>query len=72
MFVVMTSFSDDESVCFPTLLKIVSTTGILIDQVYKFHNSYFIETLKALILNIISLNIFIKYTLSVECTVIFT
>ena len=59
MFVVVTSFSNDEGACFPTLLKTVSTTGILIDQVHKFHNGYFMETLKALILTIISLNSFI-------------
>ena len=53
---VVTSFTNDESPCTPTLLKKVSTTGILIDQVYKFYNSYFMERLKALILTTI------KYT----------
>ena len=53
---VVTSFTNDESACTPTLLKKVSTIGILIDQVYKFYNSYFMERLKALILTTI------KYT----------
>ena len=42
---VETSFSKDESACAPTLLKTVSTTDILIDQVHKFQNSYFKERL---------------------------
>ena len=41
MFVVETSFSKDEIACAPTLLKTVSTTDILIDQVHKFQGSYF-------------------------------
>ena len=72
VFAVMTCFSNHESACTPTLLKTVCTTGTLIDQVHKFHDSYFMETLKALILTMISLNILTKYTLSVECTVVFT
>ena len=43
---VVTNFSNDESVCRPALLKTVSTTGILIDQVHKFQNSYFKEHLR--------------------------
>ena len=50
MSVVKTSFSKDESACAPTLLKTVSTTDILIDQVYKFQNSYFKEHLWKLLL----------------------
>ena len=72
MSAVVTSFSNDESACPPTLLKITPTKGILIDQAHKFHNSYFTETLKALTVNIISLNKVTKHTLSVHCTVIFT
>ena len=45
MSVVMTSFSNDESACGSTLLKTVSTTDILTDQVNKFQNSYFQEHL---------------------------
>ena len=41
MPVVATSFSNDERTCSSTLLKTVSTTDILIDQVGKFQNSYF-------------------------------
>ena len=62
---VVTSFSNDESACPPTLLKTVSTTGILVDQFHKFHNSCFMETLKALILTtnyIYSTNIFYLFT----------
>ena len=39
------NFSNDESTCRPTLLKTVSTTGILINQVLKLNNSYFKEHL---------------------------
>ena len=45
MSVVVTSSSKDESAGAPTLLKTVSTTDILIDQVHKFQNSYFKEHL---------------------------
>ena len=72
MSAVVTSFRNDESACHPTLLKTAPTTGILIDQVHKFHNSYFTEILKALPLTIISINKVTKHTLSVHCTVIFT
>ena len=48
MSVVETSFSNDESD--PTLLKTVSTTDILIDQVHKFQSSYFKEHLWKLLL----------------------
>ena len=65
------SFSNDESACPPTPLKTVSTSDILIDQVHKFHNSCFMETLKALILTIISLNIHSK-VLSFYGTITFT
>ena len=41
MFVVVTSFKNDEKSCPPTPLKTVNTTHILIDQVHTFHNSYF-------------------------------
>ena len=71
MFAVVTNFHKDQSACSPTLLKAVSTTGILIDQVYKFRKSCFMETLKALIFTIISLNILSK-GLSFHCTFIFT
>ena len=50
MYVEETSFSNDESACAPMLLKTVSTTDILIDQVHKFHNSYFKEHLWKLLL----------------------
>ena len=40
-----TSFSKDESAFASALLKTVSTTDILIDQVHKFQNSYFKEHL---------------------------
>ena len=43
MSVLETSFSKDESACGPSLLKTVFTTDILIDQDYKFQNSYFKE-----------------------------
>ena len=72
MSAVVTSFSNDESACPPSLLKTAPITRILIDQVHKFHNSYFTETLKALTLTIISLNKVTKHTPSVHCTVIFT
>ena len=72
MSAVVTSFSNDESACPPALLKTAPTTRILIEQVHKFRNSYFTETLKALTLTIISLNKVTKHTLSVHCTVIFT
>ena len=41
MFVVVTSFSNDERAWSPTLLKTVPTTGILIDQIHKLQNSCF-------------------------------
>ena len=41
MSVAETTFSNDESACAPTVLKTVSTTDILIDQIQKFQNSYF-------------------------------
>ena len=47
MFVVVTSFSNDERAWSPTLLKTVPTTGILIDQIHKLQNSYFKEHWKA-------------------------
>ena len=50
MSVVVTSFSNDESACGPALLKTVSTTDILIDQVHKFQNSCFREDLWKLLL----------------------
>ena len=43
MSVVVTSFSNDDRACHPTLLKTVPTIDILIDQVHKFQNSYFKE-----------------------------
>ena len=43
MSMVVTSFSNDNRACHPTLLKAVSTIDILIDQVHKFQNSYFKE-----------------------------
>ena len=43
MSVVLTSFKNDENTRPPTLLKIVTTTDILIDQVHTFQNSYFKE-----------------------------
>ena len=45
-----TSFSKDESAFASALLKTVSTTDILIDQVHKFQNSYFKEHLGKLLL----------------------
>ena len=45
MFVVVTSFSNDESALPSTLLKVESTTDILIDQIHKFRNNYFKEHL---------------------------
>ena len=45
MSLVVTSFSNDDRAYHPTLLKIVSTIDILIDQVHKFQNSYFKEHL---------------------------
>ena len=50
MSVVVTSFSNDESACGPTLLKTVSGTYILIHQVLKFRNSCFKEHLWKLLL----------------------
>ena len=44
MYVVETSFSNDESACAPMLLKTVSATDILIDQVHKFQNRTPVET----------------------------
>ena len=43
MSVVVTSVSNDERSCRPTLLKTMPIIDILIDQVYKFQNSYFKE-----------------------------
>ena len=43
MSVVVTNFSNDDRACHPTLLKIVSTVGILNEQVHIFQNSYFKE-----------------------------
>ena len=43
MSVVVASFSNDERAFSPRLLKTVSTTDILIDQIHKFQNSYFKE-----------------------------
>ena len=45
MSVLVTSFSNDETVRPLMLLKTESTTKILIDQVHKFLNSYFKEHL---------------------------
>ena len=53
MSVVEISFSNDESTCAPTLLKTVSTTDTLIDQVHKFQNSYFKERLWKLLWNML-------------------
>ena len=50
MPVVVASFSNDESAWGPALLKTVPTTGILIDQIHKFQNSYFKEHLWKLLL----------------------
>ena len=50
MSVVVTSFSNNESACGPMLLKTVSITDILIDQVQKFQNSHFKEHLWKLLL----------------------
>ena len=50
MSVVLTSFSNDESACGPTLLKAVCTTDILIYQTHKFRNIYFKEHLWKLLL----------------------
>ena len=41
--VVVTSLSNNERACNPTLLKTVYTIDILIGQVHKFQNSYFKE-----------------------------
>ena len=46
MSVAMTRFSNDESACPPTLLKLESTTDIFIDQAHKFQNNYFKEYLR--------------------------
>ena len=43
MSVVVTSFKNDENALPPTLLKTVTTTDILIDQVHTFQKSYFKE-----------------------------
>ena len=43
MSVALTSFSNDERACYPTLLKTVSPIEIFIDQVHKFQNSFFKE-----------------------------
>ena len=45
MSVVVTSFKNDESARPSKLLKTVTTTDILIDQVHTFQNSYFKEHL---------------------------
>ena len=41
MSVVVTSFKNDENARSPTLLKTVTPTDILIDQVDTFQSSYF-------------------------------
>ena len=41
MSVVVTSFSNGESACGPTLLKTVSTTDNFIDQVHKISEQLF-------------------------------
>ena len=43
---VVTSFKNDENPRPPTLLKTVTTTDILIDQVHTFQNSYFKEHIR--------------------------
>ena len=43
MLVAVTRFKNDENARPPTLLKIVTTTDILIDQVHTFQNIYFKE-----------------------------
>ena len=43
MFVAVTIFKNDGNAHPPTLLKIVTTTDILIDQVHTFQNIYFKE-----------------------------
>ena len=43
MSVVVISFKNDENARLPTLLKTVTTTETLIDQVHTFQNSYFKE-----------------------------
>ena len=43
MSVVVTSFKNDKNARPPTLLKTVTTTDILIDQVHTFQNIYFKE-----------------------------
>ena len=43
MSVVVTSFSNDERACRPTLIKTVPIIDIFIDQVHKFQNGYFKE-----------------------------
>ena len=45
MFVALTIFSNEKSVCPPTLLKIESTTDILIGQIEKYQSSCFKEHL---------------------------
>ena len=48
MSVVVTSFSNYERACRPTLLETVSIIRILIDQVHKSQNTYFKGTLAGL------------------------
>ena len=48
MSVVVTSFSNYERACRPTLLKTVSIIRILIDQVHKSQNTYFKDALAGL------------------------
>ena len=43
MSVAVTRFKNDENARPPTLLNIVTTTDILIDQVHTFQNIYFKE-----------------------------
>ena len=43
MYVAVTRFKNDENARPPTLLKTVTTTEILIDQVYTFQNINFKE-----------------------------
>ena len=45
MFLLVTSFGNDESARPATLLETESTIDVLIDQVHKFQNSYFKEQL---------------------------
>ena len=45
MSVVVISFKNDENARPPTLLKTVTTTDILIDQVHTFQDSHFKENM---------------------------